>query len=67
MKCEAFRLKSRIERHSSLRRLGVGAVLALLVTSFATVVVAVTHMTLVHTDPVWALQFVRVARVHMLG
>ena len=33
----------------------------------ATVVVAVTHMILVRTDPVWALQFVRVARVHMLG
>ena len=24
------------------------------------------YMTLVHTDPVWALQFVRVARVHVL-
>ena len=50
MKSAAFRLKSRIEWHSSLRSLGYGT--GVLGTSVATVVIAVTHIIKDDTAPV---------------
>ena len=63
MKSTAFRLKSRIEWRSSLRRLGCGAVLGYLVTSVVTVVVAVRNIHLVRTYSVLILGLPREALV----